>query len=61
LSSGNTEVANVDSVTPTTLIRDIAQTAGADRTNGMAMITNYTPGAYVPHDMMHMRGSHQVN
>jgi hypothetical protein len=56
-------VANMDSVTPTTLIdrEDIAQTPGADRTNSMAMITDYTPGAYVTHDMLHMRGGHQVD
>jgi hypothetical protein len=55
-------VANVDSVTPTTLIarQDIAQTPGADRSNSLAMITDYTPGAYVTHDMLHMRGGHQV-
>ena len=57
------EVANMDSVTPTTLVdrEDIAQTPGADRTNSMAMITDYTPGAYVTHDMLHMRGGHQVD
>jgi TonB dependent receptor/Carboxypeptidase regulatory-like domain/TonB-dependent Receptor Plug Domain len=60
---GQTEVANVDSVTPTTLVdrQDIAQTPGADRTNSMAMITNYVPAAYVTHDMLHMRGGHQVD
>jgi hypothetical protein len=44
-------VPNMDSVTPTTLIDrdDIAQTPGAARTNSMAMITDYTPGAYVTH------------
>ncbi len=53
----------MDSVTPTTLVdrEDIAQTPGADRTNSMAMITDYTPGAYVTHDMLHMRGGHQVD
>jgi hypothetical protein len=57
------DVANVDSVTPTTLIsrQDIAQTPGADRTNSLAMITDYAPGAYVTHDMLHMRGGHQVD
>jgi hypothetical protein len=25
------------------------------------MITNFTPGAYMVHDMLHMRGGHQVN
>jgi hypothetical protein len=60
---GQAGVANMDSVTPTTLVdrEDIAQTPGADRTNSMAMITDYTPGAYVTHDMLHMRGGHQVD
>jgi hypothetical protein len=55
--------ANVNTVTPTTLIsrQDIAQTPGADRTNSMAMITDYVPGAYMTHDMLHMRGGHQVS
>src|SRR5580700_10468635 len=58
--AGHTETVNMDSVTPTTLIsrEDIAETPGADRTNSMAMITDYTPGAYVTHDMLHMRGGH---
>ena len=30
------------------------------RTNSMAMITDYVPGAYVTHDMLHMRGGHQT-
>ena len=57
------DAANVNSVTPTTLISrlDIAATPGADRTNAMQMITNYVPGAYVTHDMLHMRGGHQVS
>jgi Carboxypeptidase regulatory-like domain/TonB dependent receptor/TonB-dependent Receptor Plug Domain len=56
-------VANVDSVTPTTLVAraDIAQTPGADRTNALQMITDYVPAAYVTHDMLHMRGGHQVD
>jgi hypothetical protein len=53
---------NVDSATTTTLINraDIAHTPGADRTNSLAMITDYVPGAYITHDMLHMRGGHQV-
>ena len=60
---GQAETVNMDSVTPTTLIdrEDIAQTPGADRTNSLAMITDFTPGAYVTHDMLHMRGGHQVD
>ena len=55
--------ANVDSVTPTTLIdrSDIAQTPGADRTNGLQAITDFVPGAYITHDMLHIRGGHQVS
>jgi TonB dependent receptor/Carboxypeptidase regulatory-like domain/TonB-dependent Receptor Plug Domain len=60
LASGGVE--GIDSVTPTTLVdrTDIAQTPGADRTNSLAMITDYVPAAYVTHDMLHMRGGHQV-
>ncbi|MGA2098401.1 MAG: TonB-dependent receptor [Candidatus Acidiferrum sp.] len=56
-------VENVESVTPTTLVDrvDIAQTPGADRSNSLAMITDYVPAAYVTHDMLHMRGGHQVD
>jgi outer membrane cobalamin receptor len=61
--TADTTTANVDTVTPTTLISrsEIAQTPGATRTNSMAMITDYVPGAYMTHDMLHMRGGHQVS
>ena len=61
--TSQTDVANVNSVTPTTLVNrlDIAQTPGADRTDSMAMITDYVPGAYMVHDMLHVRGGHQVS
>ena len=54
--------ATTDTVTPTTMLSriDIQRTPGAERTNGMEMITNYVPAAYVTHDMLHMRGGHQV-
>ncbi|MGA2004571.1 MAG: carboxypeptidase regulatory-like domain-containing protein, partial [Terriglobales bacterium] len=60
--SENPVDANTESVTPTTTLNriDIQQTPGADRTNGMEMITDYVPAAYVTHDMLHMRGGHQV-
>src|SRR5579862_8108313 len=56
-------VTTPDSATPTTLIsrENIALTPGADRTNSLAMITDYVPGAYVTHDMLHIRGGHQVD
>ncbi len=52
-----------DSVTPTTMVSrtDIQLTPGADRDNGMEMITDYVPASYVTHDMLHMMGGHQVN
>jgi hypothetical protein len=55
--------ATTDSVTPTEMVSrtDIQQTPGADRTNGMEMITDYVPASYVTHDMLHMMGGHQVN
>jgi len=57
------DMANPDSVTPTTMISrsDITETPGADRTNSMAMVTDFTPGAYMTHDMLHMRGGHELN
>jgi hypothetical protein len=53
----------VDSVTPATLITRamIDETPGASRTIGMEMITDYVPGAYMSHDMLHMRGGHQTS
>jgi outer membrane cobalamin receptor len=61
--SADSAPAQTESVTPTTLIsrEEIAQTPGASRTNSLAMITNYTPGAYVTHDQLHIRGGHQVS
>jgi len=57
------EPGAADSVTPTTLITQqmIGETPGADRTLGMEMITDYVPGAYMTHDMLHMRGGHQTS
>ncbi len=51
-----------DTVTPSTLITraEIDQTPGASRTVGTEMITDYVPGAYMTHDMLHMRGGHQT-
>ena len=61
--TASTDAANVDSVTPTTTVSqiDIQQTPGASRSYGMEMITDYVPGAYMTHDMLHMRGGHQVS
>jgi len=61
--NSDASAVNTESVTPTTLIsrEDIARTPGASQTNSMAMITDYVPGAYMTHDMLHMRGGHQVS
>jgi hypothetical protein len=55
--------AATDSATPSTLItrQQIDETPGATATTGMQMITDYVPGAYMTHDMLHMRGGHQTS
>jgi hypothetical protein len=61
--SESLETVPTDSATPTTLVSrlDIARTPGASRSNSLAMITNYVPGAYVTHDQLHIRGGHQTS
>jgi hypothetical protein len=55
--------SSADTVTPTTLVtrQMVDETPGASRTIGMEMITDYVPGAYMTHDMLHMRGGHQTS
>jgi hypothetical protein len=57
------ELPVVASVTPITMVsgEDIESTPGASNLNSLAMITDYVPGAYQAHDMLHMRGGHQTN
>lgn len=59
---GTVGQVTTDSATPTTMLnrQEIEQTPGADRTNGLEMITDYVPASYVTHDMLHMLGGHQV-
>jgi hypothetical protein len=61
--TGEPVTATIDSVTPTTLLNrlDVQQTPGASRTNSLAIITDYVPGAYITHDMLHIRGGHQTS
>ncbi|HTB96420.1 MAG TPA: TonB-dependent receptor [Terracidiphilus sp.] len=63
VQADTSSVAASSSVTPTTLITraQIEQTPGATRTTGMEMITDYVPGSYMTHDMLHMRGGHQTS
>lgn len=60
--TGN-RVPVVASVTPITLVsqHDIEDTPGAINVNSLAMITDYVPGAYEAHDMLHIRGGHQTS
>jgi hypothetical protein len=60
--SASQAVVSTDSATPVTLVDslDIARAPGADRSNSLAMITDYVPGSYVTHDMLHIRGGHQT-
>src|ERR1035438_6291085 len=61
--SGAPEAIPTDSATTTTLVGrlDIEHTPGAARSNSMAMITDYVPGAYITHDQLHIRGGHQTS
>jgi TonB dependent receptor/Carboxypeptidase regulatory-like domain/TonB-dependent Receptor Plug Domain len=61
--SADAPSAQTESVTPTELVdrTEIQQTPGAARSNSLAMITNYVPGAYLTHDQLHVRGGHQVS
>ena len=61
--SGTPEAAPTDSSTPTTVVdrEEIARTPGADRSNSLAMITDFVPGAYITHDQLHVRGGHQTS
>ena len=63
VSATDSGPAQSESVTPTTLVdrQQINETPGATRANSLAIITNYTPGAYMTHDQLHVRGGHQVS
>ncbi|HUX11023.1 MAG TPA: carboxypeptidase-like regulatory domain-containing protein, partial [Terriglobia bacterium] len=57
------EIVNTQASSSQTTISSqrITRTPGADRTNSLAMITDYVPGAYMVHDQLHVRGGHQVS
>ena len=40
---------------------EIRELPGASRTNSLEFITTFTPGAYMVHDQLHIRGGHQVS
>ena len=60
--SAGADTLPVNSATSTTLVNreDIEDTPRADRSNSLAMITDFVPGAYVVHDQLHVRGGHQT-
>ena len=59
------DAVNIDPTSSTssaTVTRaEIQDAPGASRTNSLESITNYTPGAYMVHDQLHIRGGHQVS
>ena len=61
--SGEPVLAAPELTTTITMVdrHDIAVTPGASRTNSLAMITDYVPGAYITHDQLHIRGGHQTS
>jgi hypothetical protein len=60
--SGEPALVDATSSTPEAVVSrvQIAQTPGADGSNSLAIITNFTPGATLVHDQLHVRGGHQV-
>ncbi len=61
--SGENNPVLEESATPSGLVdrKEIEHTPGADRSNSLAIITEYVPGAYYTHDQLHVRGGHQVS
>lgn len=60
--SGEPEMVDPASSTPEAVVSraQISQTPGADGSNSLAIITNFTPGATLVHDQLHVRGGHQI-
>jgi len=61
--SEQAQTVSFEAITPATLVSrgDVDRTPGADQTNSLRMITSFVPGAYLTHDMLHIRGGHQVS
>jgi len=57
------DAAQSETSTSTSLVDrlQIQETPGASRSNSLAMITDFVPGAYLTHDQLHIRGGHQVS
>jgi TonB-dependent receptor-like protein/carboxypeptidase family protein len=62
VSESTETVDRSSSALPLTVTRSMIQdTPGASRTNSLEFITAFTPGAYMVHDQLHVRGGHQVS
>src|SRR5262249_30729872 len=62
VSESSEAVDASSSALPATVTRSVIQdTPGATRTNSLEFITAFTPGAYMVHDQLHVRGGHQVS
>ncbi|PYU08155.1 MAG: TonB-dependent receptor, partial [Acidobacteria bacterium] len=62
VNDGTDLVDTSSSTSQTTLTREtIEATPGATRANSLDFIANFTPGAYMVHDQLHVRGGHQVS
>jgi len=57
------DTAQSETSTSTSLVDrlQIQETPGASRSNSLAMVTDFVPGAYLTHDQLHIRGGHQVS
>ncbi|MFB3920813.1 MAG: TonB-dependent receptor domain-containing protein [Terriglobia bacterium] len=56
------ESVATEATTPAVMIsrEEVARTPGADRANSLAMITAFVPSASVSHNLLHVRGGHQM-
>ncbi|HYT75657.1 MAG TPA: TonB-dependent receptor [Vicinamibacterales bacterium] len=61
--TGTEGIVNLKSVTTETLVTrdEVEHTPGALRSNSLAAVTQFVPGAYLVHDQLHIRGGHQVS
>jgi len=57
------DAGQTETVTPSSLVDrlQIQETPGASRSNSLAMVTDFVPGAYLTHDQLHIRAGHQVS
>jgi hypothetical protein len=57
VSAAAPAVSSESSTTQSVVARaEIDRAPGASRTNSLAMITDFVPGAYIVHDQLHIRG-----